>query len=375
MDVIYHGIGVFLSWVLPFLFVLSLVVFFHELGHFLVARWCGVRVLVFSIGFGKELFGFNDRSGTRWKISAVPLGGYVKFFGDENAASMPDAAAAEAMSAAEREVSFPHKPIGARASVVAAGPIANFIVAIVIIAGIAWLYGVRAASLSMDPSPRIDEIVADYPAAKVGFAPGDIVRSINGEPVNTFADMQKIVSRSEGHELHVMINREGQSLAIDVSPIESPDKKGAFVLGIKHSPLIADQRVGPAGALWFAVSETWATISNTLWGIEGIFTGRESSGDLGGVGTIAVASAQAAAHGFTELLRLAAFLSISIGLLNLFPIPVLDGGHLLFYAIEAVRGRPLSERTQEVGFRIGLAIVLVLTVFATKNDIMRFLIK
>jgi regulator of sigma E protease len=234
---------------------------------------------------------------------------------------------------------------------------------------------VRAASLSMDPSPRIDEIVADYPAAKVGFASGDVVRSINGEPVNTFADMQKIVSRSEGHELHVMVNREGQSLAIDVTPIESPDKKGAFVLGIKHSPLIADKRVGPAGALWFAVSETWATISNTLWGIEGIFTGRESSGDLGGVGTIAVASAQAAAHGFTELLRLAAFLSISIGLLNLFPIPVLDGGHLLFYAIEAVRGRPLSERTQEVGFRIGLAIVLVLTVFATKNDIMRFLIK
>jgi regulator of sigma E protease len=371
MDIIYKVISSPLSYVLPFLFVLSLVVFFHELGHFLVARWCGVRVLVFSIGFGPELFGFNDRSGTRWKISAIPLGGYVKFFGDENAASVPDTAATAAMSPQDKAVSFFHKPVGARAAVVVAGPLANFLLAIVILAGVALIVGER----TVIPSPRIDEVVSDSAAKAAGFEPGDVVRSIDGQDVHTFAEMQAIVGRSAHQTLNVAIERHGTLVTLHATPTED---HGKSVLGIKHSKITQDEvkveTVGPFEAIRYGVEQTWMIISGTLSGIFGILTLRESASQLGGPIMIAVISHQVATEGFVELLKLAALLSTSIGLLNLFPIPLLDGGHLLFYAIESARGRPLSERAQEVGFKIGLAIVVVLMVLATKNDLVKYVI-
>jgi len=363
---------------LPFLFVLSLVVFFHELGHFLVARWCGVRVLVFSLGFGPELVGFNDRTGTRWKVSAIPLGGYVKFLGDENAASVPDTAAAATMSPEDRAHSFFHKPVWARAVVVVAGPMANFLLAIVISAGILMLYGQRTMS------PRVDGVMADGAAAAAGFKPGDLVLSIDGKKIESFADMQRIVTTNAGHTLEVVVDRDGKEVTLKATPALKENKdffgnvRREGVLGITRSATSPDdvktERVGPIQAVWLATEQTATVITTTLSYIGGIFVGRESADQLGGPIQIAVISCQVATLGFMPLLNLAAFLSISIGLLNLFPIPLLDGGHLLFYAIETVRGRPLSDRAQEVGFRIGLAIVLVLMVFATKNDIVKYVI-
>jgi len=371
MDIIYKVVSSPLSYILPFLFVLSLVVFFHELGHFLVARWCGVRVLVFSIGFGPELFGFNDRSGTRWKVSAIPLGGYVKFFGDENAASVPDAASAAAMSPQDKAVSFFHKPVGARAAVVVAGPLANFLLAIIILAGVALIAGERTVT----PSPRVDEVVANSAAQAAGFEPGDIVQSIDGQDVHSFAEMQSIVSSAAFRTLNIVVDRAGRLVTLHATPTED---HGKAVLGVKHSKITQNEvkveTVGPFDAIRYGVEQTWMIISGTLSGIFGILTLRESASQLGGPIMIAVISHQVATEGFVELLKLAALLSTSIGLLNLFPIPLLDGGHLLFYAIESARGRPLSERAQEVGFKIGLAIVVVLMVLATKNDLVKYVI-
>ena len=455
------------GYVVPFLFVLTIVVFFHELGHFLVARWCGVRVLTFSIGFGPELFGFNDRHGTRWKVSAIPLGGYVKFFGDENAASVPDQDKLEQMSDMERRESFFHKPIPQRAAIVAAGPIANFILAIVIFATLALTLGKQVAV------PRIDEVKANTAAAaagfkvgdtvvsidgkaidgfsdvarivaisprrpltfvidrgggetvtltatpeqreerdrrfgnvqrvgvldisgpimparvvtiqpgsaaaNAGFEPGDRVRSIDGKPVVTFLDLRNVVAANPEKALEFEVDRGGRLIRLTATPSPHPEKDPSGVtkrvgqLGIQGGYEPADMRsihYGPVGAVVNGVSETWFVIERTLSYIGGVIVGRESADQLGGPIRIAQVSGQVATAGFVALIHLAAVLSISIGLLNLFPIPLLDGGHLLFYGIEAVRGRPLSDRAQEYGFRIGLAIVLLLMIFATFNDIL-----
>ncbi len=360
------------TYIVPFLFVLSLVVFFHEFGHFLIARLCGVRVLVFSIGFGPELFGFNDRYGTRWKISAVPLGGYVKMFGDENAASVPDKAAAATMSETERAESFIFKPVGKRAAIVAAGPIANFILAIVIFAAILMAYGKQTMSA------RVDAVQPDSAAAAAGFKPGDVVLAINGHAVDNFADMQSIVSESAGEKLAIKVERDGKELTLEATPVlkEVKDNFGNAhrigILGITRSMAAGDlkyQPVSPPQAVWMGAQETWFVVDRTLSYIGGVIVGREAADQLGGPIRIAQISGQVATIGFVALIHLAGVLSISIGLLNLFPIPLLDGGHLLFYLIEAARGRPLSERAQEVGFRIGFAIVVMLMIFATFNDI------
>jgi regulator of sigma E protease len=365
--------GGFIGYVVPFLFVLTLVVFFHELGHFLIARRCGIRVLVFSIGFGPELFGFNDRYGTRWKVSAVPLGGYVKFLGDENAASATDHKAVAAMSEADKKQAFIHKGVGARAAVVAAGPIANFLLAIAIFAGIFMTVGKQSTSA------RVDTVVADSAAAAAGFMPGDLVLSIDGRKIENFSDMQRIVSISAGAPLSIEIERGGVHQTLKATPALK-EVKDAFgnvhrmgVLGISRSMAPGDvkvQRVDPLTAVVLGAEETWFVVDRTLSYIGGIFAGRENADQLGGPIRIAQVSGQVATAGFVPLIHLAAVLSVSIGLLNLFPIPLLDGGHLLFYLIEAVRGRPLSERAQEVGFRIGLAIVVMLMIFATFNDIL-----
>jgi regulator of sigma E protease len=361
------------GYLVPFLFVLTIVVFFHELGHFLVARACGIRVLTFSIGFGPELCGFNDRYGTRWKLSAVPLGGYVKFFGDDNAASVPDKKAIAGMSVAERKYSFVAQPVAARSAVVAAGPIANFILAIVIFAGIFMVAGKQSTTA------RVDTVQAESAAAAAGFKPGDLVVAIDGSKIDSFADMQRIVSTSAGETLAIEVERGGVHLTLKATPAlkELKDNFGNVhrlgILGISRSTAAGDvktEHMGPFAAVAAGAEETWFVVDRTLSYIGGVFAGREAADQLGGPIRIAQVSGQVATAGFAALMHLTAVLSVSIGLLNLFPIPLLDGGHLLFYGIEAARGRPLSERAQEVGFRIGLAIVVMLMIFATFNDIL-----
>jgi regulator of sigma E protease len=366
-----HGL---VGYIIPFLFVLTIVVFFHELGHFVVARWAGVRVLTFSLGFGPELFGFNDRHGTRWKISAIPLGGYVKFFGDESEASTPASSETLAnMSEEERKGSFHHKKVGPRAAIVAAGPIANFILAIVIFTCLFTFFGKPSTTA------RVDKIEANSAAAAAGFQVGDIVAAIDGKTIGSFSDMQRIVGVHAGDQLTFTVKRGDSTLELRGTP-EQREVKDPFgnahrlgVLGITRATAPGDvvtERVDPATALWLGVKETWFVVDRTLAYIGGVFTGREAADQVGGPLRIAQISGQVATIGLTALIHLAAVLSISIGLLNLFPVPLLDGGHLLFYAVEAVRGRPLSERAQEMGFRIGLGLVLMLMVFATYNDIL-----
>jgi len=365
-----HGL---IGYAIPFLFVLTIVVFFHELGHFLVARWAGVKVLTFSLGFGPELAGFDDRHGTRWKISAIPLGGYVKFFGDDTEASTPSADTLAGMSEEEKAGSFHHKRVGPRAAIVAAGPIANFILAILIFTCLFTFFGKPSTSA------RVDKVEANSAAAAAGFQVGDIVLAIDGTKIDGFADMQRIVGTRAGEHLSFTVKRGDGTVQLEGTP-ELREVKDPFgnshrqgVLGITRQTAAGDvvtERVNPATAFWLGIKETWFVIDRTLAYIGGIFTGREAADQVGGPLRIAQISGQVATIGLAALIHLAAVLSISIGLLNLFPVPLLDGGHLLFYAVEGVRGRPLSERAQEMGFRIGLGLVLMLMVFATYNDIL-----
>ncbi|MGX9393527.1 M50 family metallopeptidase [Nitrobacteraceae bacterium UC4446_H13] len=367
-----HGV---IGYVVPFLFVLTIVVFFHELGHFLVARWAGVKVLTFSLGFGPELAGFNDKHGTRWKLSAIPLGGYVRFFGDESEASTADSAKLAAMTEEERQGSFHHKKLGPRAAIVAAGPIANFILAVVIFAGLFTFYGRPNATA------RVDKVMEGSAAAVAGFQSGDLVTAIDGTTIGNFSDMQRIVSTEAGRQLAFTVKRGDASLTLQATP-ELKEIKDNFgnvhklgVLGITRSNAPGDvltERVDPATAVWLGAKETWFVIDRTLAYVGGVFVGREAADQVGGPLRIAQISGQVATIGLAALIHLTAVLSVSIGLLNLFPVPLLDGGHLLFYAVEAIRGRPLSERAQEMGFRIGLGLVLMLMVFATYNDILHF---
>src|SRR5262245_34051394 len=273
------------GWIIPFLFVLSIVVFFHELGHFLVARWCGVKVLTFSIGFGPEIIGFNDRHGTRWKIAAIPLGGYVKFFGDDNAASVPDQAAIAAMTPAERRESFVDQKVGPRAAIVFAGPFANFLLAVVIFAGLLMVYGKRSEA------PRVETVQAESAAAVAGFQPGDLVLSINGRTISSFTEMQRIVSTSAGETLTIVVDRGGTQVTLKATPAlkEVKDSFGNVhrigVLRISRSLAPDDvkfQPVGPVKALTLGVQETWFVVERTLSYIGGVFSGREAADQLGG---------------------------------------------------------------------------------------------
>jgi regulator of sigma E protease len=365
---------VLIGYAVPFLFVLTIVVFFHELGHFLVARWAGVKVLTFSLGFGPELVGFFDRRGTRWKISAVPLGGYVKFFGDDTEASTPAAEALANMTEEERAGSFHHKKVGPRAAIVAAGPIANFVLAVVIFTCLFTFFGKPSTTA------RVDKIEANSAAAAAGFQVGDIVTDIDGAKIDSFTDMQRIVGTHAGDKLTFTVKRGDSTIQLAGTP-QLREMKDGFgntqrlgVLGITRQTAPGDtltERVNPATAFWLGIKETWFVIERTLSYVGGIFTGREAADQIGGPLRIAQISGQVATLGLIPLIQLSAVLSISIGLLNLFPVPLLDGGHLLFYTVEAVRGRPLSERAQEMGFRIGLGLVLMLMVFATYHDILR----
>src|SRR6476619_2475430 len=368
LNTLSHGL---IGYAVPFLFVLTIVVFFHELGHFLVARWAGVKVLTFSLGFGPELFGFNDRHGTRWKVSAIPLGGYVKFFGDDTEASTPSTETLAAMSDEERKGSFHHKKVGPRAAIVAAGPIANFILAIVIFTCLFTFFGKPSTTA------RVDKIEASSAAERAGFQVGDVVTAIDGKKIGSFSDMQRLVSVRAGDTLTFTVKRGDSTLQLKGTP-ELREVKDPFgntqrlgILGITRATSpgeVTTEKGNPASAFWLGIKETWFVIDQTLSYIGNIFTGRASADQIGGPIRIAKISGPVATLGLIPLLHLAAVLSISIGLLNLFPVPLLDGGHLLFYAAEVLRGRPLSEKSQEYGFRVGLVLVLMLMVFAFYND-------
>ncbi|HJZ33812.1 MAG TPA: RIP metalloprotease RseP [Hyphomicrobiaceae bacterium] len=369
---IFEQIWGFLAVLVPFLFVLTVVVFVHELGHFLMARWCGVRVRAFSIGFGREIFGFYDRHGTRWRVAWIPLGGYVKFMDDENSASVPSRDALARLSPEERAGAFQVKPLASRAAIVAAGPVANFLLAIAIFALTFTVVGVHVTA------PRVDELVAGGAAEAAGFKPGDLILSIDGSPIETFTDMQRIVSGSADRELTFLVERDGGTVTLKATPArrEISDRFGnktrQGMIGIRRNASQEDwkyQRYGPIQSLGLGVRETYFIVARTMSYLSDVVMGRESADQLGGPIRIAEVSGQVASVGFVPLLNLTAVLSVSIGLINLFPIPLLDGGHLLFYLIEAVRRKPLSDRTQEIGFRIGLAVVLMLMMFATWNDL------
>jgi regulator of sigma E protease len=357
-------------YLITFLLVLTVLVFFHELGHYLVARRNGVRIETFSIGFGPELFGWNDQAGTRWKFSAVPLGGYVKMFGDADATSTMGARM-QHMSEAERSVSFHHKRLGQRAAIVAAGPIANFLLAIVILSGIIAFQGQR-----FTPA-EIGQVLPNSAAEAAGIKAGDTIVSINGQSIDRFEAIQRVVELNTGTPLDLIVKRGDQELPFQITPkiMVEKDRFGfdhqVTRLGIGARGQVAYIRHNPLLAPVFAVQETWNMTTSTLQAVGQMISGRRSSNEVSGPIGIIQLSGAVAQDGIVSLLGLTALLSINLGLINLFPIPVLDGGHLLFYAAEAVRGRPMGQRAQEYGFRLGLALVMTLMVFATWNDLVR----
>jgi len=356
-----------------FLFVITLVVFFHELGHFLVARAYGVKVDVFSVGFGSEIFGWTDKSGTRWKVSLLPVGGYVKFAGDANAASLPDRTAEINMSEAERARTLMFKPVWQRAAVAAAGPFANFILAIALFTGVILHNGHSVIA------PIIGDVVKGSPAEAAGIRVGDGATAIDGAPITDFEQMPEIISVSGGQTLKIDLIRQGHALAVHVMPHTARmrdvlgDMGTNVVIGVRPSttaPITTEYYSLPR-AFGAACAETWDIIHTTVQGLIQMVRGYASADQLRGPLGIAKMTRQVALYGFLALIQLAAVLSVSIGFANLFPIPLLDGGHLLYYACEAVLGRPLDERAQDVGFRLGLVLVLGLVLLTTWNDLAR----
>jgi regulator of sigma E protease len=365
-------IGFLTGYIVPFVLVLSLLVFVHEMGHYLIGRLSGIRVLAFSIGFGPEIAGFTDRHGTRWKLSAIPLGGYVRFFGDEDASSKPDVDKVAAMTEEERAQSFAGAKLWKRAATVAAGPIANFILAIAIFAVLFAIYGRPVAD------PVVAEVKPDSAAAQAGIEPGDLLVAIDGSKVETFDDVRRYVSIRPGHHIVVTVERNGERRDFPMVP-QATDMTDQFgnKMEIGIIGIVTNQEVGhfriqtftPLQAVAEGTRQTGHIISGTFEYIGNLLGGYMKPDQLGGPIRVAQASGQMATLGIAAVLQLAAVLSVSIGLLNLMPVPVLDGGHLMFYAIEAVRGKPLGAGAQDIAFRIGLAMVLSLMVFATWNDI------
>jgi regulator of sigma E protease len=364
MSILTGGLG----YIIPFLVVLTVLVFVHELGHYLVARRNGVRIEVFSIGFGPEIFGWYDRAGTRWKLSAVPLGGYVKMYGDADASSLPSDSVA-AMSLEEREFSFHHKRLGQRVAVVAAGPVANFVFAIVLLAGLFATVGQPFTP------PDVGQVQPGSAAERGGIKPGDTIAVIDGHAIERFEDVQQAVALNNGSPMAIVVRRDGRDISLDVTPqmTERTDRFGNVhrvgLLGIGRSG-VEYVRHDPLSAVGRAVEETWNLSTGTLRAIWQMIVGARTTDELGGPLRIAQMSGEVAQGGIVAIVWFMAVLSVNLGLINLFPIPVLDGGHLLFYVAEAIRGRPLGQRAQEYGFRIGLALVLTLMVFATWNDLM-----
>lgn len=361
------------AFVIGPIFALGLIVFIHELGHFAVGRWCGIKVETFSIGFGKELWARVDRNGTRWRIAAVPLGGYVKFYGDEDAASVTSST--EGMTEAQKSQSFGAQPIWKRICVYAAGPGANFILAIAIFAAIG-LYAGKTVVI-----PRITAVVEDGPAAAAGFQPGDVVVSIDGKPMESWIDVQRVVSGSQGQELLFVVERGGKDVTLRVVP-KTREIKTSFgmarvaMIGLNGSNRVEDRIRQPLGfgeSLALGVHETWFIIERSVSFLVGLVAGRETPDQLSGVIGSGYVAGKAAQISFLTLLNLAAVLSVSIGFANLLPIPILDGGHIVFAIIEALKGKPLGEAAQMMAFKVGLVLIVGLGIFVTFNDVRKLL--
>lgn len=364
--------NIILTTVVPFLFVLTVVVFVHEMGHYLVGRWCGIGVREFSIGFGPELLGFNDRHGTRWKLSAVPLGGYVKFVGDMSATSDPNAQETETLTPEERKTAFHLQPVWKRALTVFAGPAFNFLLTIAVFAVMFSIYG-RYVS-----EPTVAEVRPDSPAEAAGFMPGDRFISIDGTRVETFGDVQRLVSGRAGDEIVFVMLRDDEEVTLRATPevTEQTDALGNVirigVIGVVNNEELGQPRrvtFNPVEAVGEAVAETGYIIVRTGQFLQRFALGREDRCQLGGPVKIADMAGRAAALGFEWLVQLVALLSVGIGFLNLLPIPPLDGWHLAFYGIEAVMRRPVSERVMEAVYRVGLVMVLAFMGFVFWNDL------
>jgi regulator of sigma E protease len=363
-----------------FVLVLSVVVFVHEFGHFQVARWRGVAIDTFSIGFGKTLLGWRDKQGVQWKVGALPLGGYVKFADDADAMSTAPREKIDdpaALAEARAKGLFHAQPLSTRSMVVAAGPVTNFIFSIIAFGLLVFILGRDVASVAA--------VQPESPAAAAGLQQGDLIRSIDGERIGDFQDLQRVISQAPNQTLSLLVLRDGSEVSMQITPRPRPDNPQIGSIGIAGER----ERVGPLTALAVGASDTWGIIAQTGAYIGGVFTGRESGNQIAGPLGIINVSGQVATSALSgggdditwidrlgflalSLLNLAAVLSVAVGIVNLLPIPILDGGHLLFYGIEAVRGgKPLPPSAQEWAYRAGFAVMASLFLFATWNDITR----
>ena len=360
-----------LSYIVPFLAVLTVIVFVHEMGHYLVARWNGVAIQTFSIGFGRELFGWNDKHGTRWRLSAIPLGGYVRFVGDMNAASTPDIDVIANADPALAPRLFANKNVWQRISVVAAGPIANVILTFVILYALLLGYGRYTVP------PVVGEVIVGSVAEAAGLQSGDVIVSVDGYAVRGFEDFQRFVATSPDRQVTLQLERNGTPQTMDLTPesTEVEDRFGNMQrigrIGVSRDVADTDltlYRPGPVEAVGMTFEEIRFIVQRTGAFLGDFFVGRGDIEQLGGPVKVAKVSGEVATLGILALINLMALLSLNIGIFNLLPVPMLDGGHLLYYLVEAVRGRPLSMKVQEIGFRFGFALVLALMVFTLFND-------
>ena len=357
-----HAIPDLFRTVASFAVVLGVLVFFHELGHYLAARWRGVRVEVFSIGFGQAITSWTARSGTVWKIAWLPLGGYVKLHGQER----PQDVAPEVRATWIAGQTFHEKSVLSRAIIVAAGPIANFVLAALVFI---LLFATVGRPLTL---PVIGAVMPDSAAAQAGLHAGDRIDSIAGKPIHDFNDIQRIITSHAGDRLSLTIQRNGKQQQLSVTPrAHEVDGKDVGLLGIRASKVVYEPVSLPV-AVSSGLTETWHVTAETVRGVAQMITGQRGTQDLGGPLRIAQLSGEVAELGIASMLSFIAVLSVNLGLINLFPIPVLDGGHLMFYLFEALLGRPLPPRAQEYGFRAGLALLAGLFIFATWNDLSQF---
>ena len=354
-------------YALPFLAVISVVVFVHEFGHYWIARRCGVKIEVFSIGFGHEIFGWNDKHGTRWKVSWLPLGGYVKMFGDGSVASTPGETV-HTMSDADKKVAFFHQHVNKRMAVVVAGPAFNYLFAILVLALLFMFQGQPYTPTD------VSSVLENSAAAKAGLQAGDHVLSLDGTTVDRFEDIKRIVALNAGTPIPVEVNRKGANVKLTVTPeiVSMTDRFGGEHkvgrIGITSDDL-KYEKWSPPMAIKQAIIETWELTTGTLKAVGQMIMGMRSADELGGPLRIAELSGHVAKDGIVSLIWFMAVISINLGLINLFPVPLLDGGHLAFYLAEKLRGKPLHDSIQEVGMRVGMILVVTLMVFATWNDL------
>ena len=364
-----------MNYLIPFIILIMVVVFVHEYGHYYFAKKYGVGITDFSIGFGKEIFGWNDKSGTRWKVCWIPLGGYVKFFGDRNVFS--ESEQQEVISKYKREDQeklFILKPLYQRSIIVAAGPVANFILAILIFSMINMFVG-------KDTTPAIiEEVQKDSPAFVSGLKKNDRILFIDNKKIESILEVSTFINTSTNEMLEFLVlrnNNEEISILVKPNVVDGKDSLGNSVkkrmIGIRLSPPLNNefqkQRLGPAKAIYFALKEVWFVTVTSLNYLGKMIVGSADTSQLGGPIKIAKITGQVAEYGIIPFLSIMAYISISLGLINLFPIPMLDGGHLMFYFFEKILGRPLNQKTQEGFFRIGLFLLFSLMFFVTFNDL------